>query len=128
MTEIHAVIIDDSEIGLKVLGGMLEISRIAYTAIQDPRHVRATLQTLPRIDVIFLDLEMPHLSGPDVLRLIKQELGLTAPVVAYSVHTSEVDVVRQLGFDGFIGKPVDLRAFPAHLDNILNGRPVWVVG
>lgn len=126
MTDIHAVIIDDSEMGLNVLGNMLELAGVQYTPIQDARQTGKVLSKLPKIDLIFLDLEMPYLTGPEVLALIKQELGIVVPVIAYSVHTSEIQLVREWGFDGFLGKPVNMKEFPTHLRNILQGIPVWV--
>ncbi|CAG1012423.1 MAG: response regulator [Anaerolinea sp.] len=128
MATIHAVIIDDTELGLKVLSSLLEMTQASHTTIQDPRKASTVLRNLPQVDVIFLDLEMPYLSGPDMLKLIKQDLGLNAPVIAYSVHTSEIQQVREMGFDGFLGKPVNMNDFPKHLQNILNGIPVWVAG
>jgi len=47
------------------------------------------------------------------------------PIIAYTVHVSEIDVVRQHGFDGFLGKPLDSARFPQQLARILNREPVW---
>jgi hypothetical protein len=32
-----------------------------------------------------------------------------------------------LGFDGFLGKPLDSARFPEQLDRILAGKPVWEI-
>jgi len=125
MSEIHAVIIDDSELGVKVLANLLEVNHVTYTTIQDSRTVSRVLGELPQVDVVFLDLEMPYLSGLDLLPTIKQKLGLSVPVIAYTVHTSEIDQMRQIGFDGFLGKPLKMRDFPQQLQDILGGIPVW---
>ena len=125
MTETHAVIIDDNEMGLKVLAQMLEMNGITYTAIQKPKTIPDTLKMLEKVDVIFLDLEMPELDGYQVLRIIKEELAIQAPVVAYTVHISEVHEARELGFDGFIAKPLRIDRFARQLKDILQGVPVW---
>lgn len=125
MGDIHAVIVDDSEVGVKVLANLLEVNHVSFTAIQDPRQASRVLSELQQVDVIFLDLEMPHLSGIDLLTMIKQDLGLSVPVIAYTVHTSEIDQMRQVGFDGFLGKPLKMRDFSQQLQDILGGLPVW---
>lgn len=122
----HAVLIDDNEMGLKVLANLLDIAGVSYTQIQRPTEAKAVLKSLPEIDVIFLDLEMPVINGYEMLQLIKGELGIQAPVIACTVHTSEIQEARELGFDGFLGKPLRMQQFPQQLANILNGVPVWV--
>ena len=47
------------------------------------------------------------------------------PIVAYTVHMSELDAVYEFGFDGFICKPLDDERFPNQLGRILNGEGVW---
>ena len=79
-------------------------------------------------DVIFLDLEMPEINGYEMIEILKNELGVSAPIIAYSVHISEVHVARKLGFDGFLGKPLRRTEFPGQLQRILNGEKVWEPG
>ncbi|NOG52027.1 MAG: hypothetical protein HND48_23240 [Chloroflexi bacterium] len=49
------------------------------------------------------------------------------PIIAYTVHTSEIELARRYGFSGFLGKPVDGEQFSAHLSRILAGLPVWEI-
>jgi two-component system cell cycle response regulator DivK len=76
--------------------------------------------------VVFLDLEMPLTNGYVALKIIKTHLNFsTTKVVAYSVHVSELDVALDMGFDGFLGKPLNAEAFPDQLSRILNGDKVF---
>lgn len=127
MATIHALIIDDSEIGLKVLASMLEMAGATYTAVQDPRMAQSVFASLQQVDVVFLDLEMPFLNGGEVLHAIRQDFSPQIPFVAYSVHTSELALARDLGFDGFLGKPISMKDFPRQLHDIIAGIPVWSV-
>jgi two-component system cell cycle response regulator DivK len=89
--------------------------------------VLPTIEALDRIDVVFLDLEMPNGDYYLTLHELKQQPSLTGvPIVAYTVHTSEIDKARQAGFDGFLGKPLKATEFPGHLQRILGREPVWV--
>ncbi|HRF96790.1 MAG TPA: response regulator, partial [Aggregatilineales bacterium] len=79
-------------------------------------------------DVIFLDLEMPQSNGYSVLEYIQRAPQLAnIPVVAYTTHTSHLNNAKNAGFHSFLGKPIDGRRFPAMLEKILNGEPVWEV-
>ena len=49
------------------------------------------------------------------------------PVVAYTTHTSHLNSVKQAGFNGMLGKPLDSRQFPDQLTRILAGEAVWEV-
>ncbi|MCA0457740.1 MAG: response regulator [Chloroflexi bacterium] len=120
----HALVIDDNAQNRKVLIQLLTKQGVTATEIHDPRKLEAALPTLGAVDVVFLDLEMPGLDGYDVKNLLRSHFADT-PIIAYTVHVSEMNVVKQRGFDGFLGKPVDTSRFPDQLARILNRQPVW---
>lgn len=77
------------------------------------------------IQVVFLDLEMPAINGYEALPIIKHHPNFAhTPVIAYSVHVSEMQRALDMGFDGFLGKPLSAEAFPDQLQRILNGEQV----
>jgi putative two-component system response regulator len=56
-------------------------------------------------DVVLLDIEMPDMSGYDVLKLIREDSRLQAlPVIAFSALASEPMAFIRAGFDGAIHK------------------------
>jgi len=57
-----------------------------------------------------------------------QSLGNFSAIIAYTVHVSELDTARRWGFDGFLGKPVDIDRFPEQFECIINGGAVWETG
>jgi CheY-like chemotaxis protein len=124
MSSAHALVIDDNAQGLKVLAQMLLKQGVECVEVRDPTKLEALLPTLTGIDVVFLDLEMPGLDGYAVKELLRSQLG-DVPIIAYTVHISEMHVVRQLGFNGFIGKPLDHARFPDQLARILRHEAVW---
>lgn len=126
MSEKHAVIVDDNSKNVNILARMLNAQEVSTTQITDSREVEAMLNEIEHADVIFLDLEMPNLDGFQVLDLIKSHPKYQGtPVVAYTVHVSEIRVAHQHGFDGFIGKPLDSDKFPDQLARIFSGEGVW---
>lgn len=122
----HAIIIDDRSVNIEVLDLLLAREGVTATAVQSPERLAEIINQTERIDVIFLDLEIPSLSYYHLLHKLKAMPQLKGvPVVAYTVHISEIEVARQAGFNGFLGKPLNISKFPGHLQRILNGEEVW---
>jgi two-component system cell cycle response regulator DivK len=124
MEPIHALIIDDNARNLRVLAQLLHKNGADCLEVADPRQLPGILPDLEDVEVVFLDLEMPGMNGFQVKDMLRSHLGNT-PIIAYTVHVSEIDVVRRAGFDGFLGKPLDSARFPEQLARILRGERVW---
>jgi CheY-like chemotaxis protein len=122
---IHALVIDDDAMNLEVLGRILSAEGATYTTVQDPTRIEAALNAVKRVDVVFLDLEMPKMDGYKAFTLLKSRLRDDVPIVACTVHLNEIDNARHLGFAGFVGKPIDRKRFTNQLQRILNNQPVW---
>jgi two-component system cell cycle response regulator DivK len=81
-------------------------------------------------DIIFLDIHMEPIDGFEMLRLIRRNKDYyDTPVIALtaSVMNEEIRRLREAGFDGAIGKPINYDTFPRLLDRILNGEQIWNV-
>jgi two-component system cell cycle response regulator DivK len=84
--------------------------------------------TLPRLDLILMDLRLPYEDGYGALRKIRAADRLKKiPIVAVTAEASieQMDKARASGFDGFLGKPLDPDRFPDQIHRILSGEPVW---
>lgn len=68
----------------------------------------------PRPGLVLLDLNLPKISGHDVLRAIKNDPGLRMiPVVILTTSRASDDILKSYGLNGncYIVKPVDLDQF-----------------
>ena len=125
MTVRQALIIEDDVDNIAILVQLLSLENVSSTVVENPTAIRDVLQDARHFDVVFLDLEMPNLDGYKVFHILKSELGLSAPIVAYTVHTSESNSAYDFGFDGFLSKPLNVDRFPGQLKRILAGEQVW---
>lgn len=84
--------------------------------------------TLPKVDLILMDIRLPYEDGYSALRKIRLSPRLKqVPVIAVTAEASQeqMNKARQSGFDGFLGKPLDPDLFPDQIQRILAGEPVW---
>lgn len=122
----QALIIDDNASNILVLKQLLTIEDVASVTISTTKDISLQLDSINNIDIVFLDLEMPVINGYAAVNMIKAHPNFkAAKVVAYSVHVSELNNARAMGFDGFLGKPLNAEEFPGHLARILNGEKVY---
>ena len=126
MNQYHALIVDDNANNTGVLSELLAQQGVDSTSLKDARNLERALDQMESIDVIFLDLELPGVDGYQVLQRLKEDPRFNmVPMVAYTVHVSEISNARNLGFDSFLGKPLDADRFPEQLERIMRGEQVW---
>jgi two-component system cell cycle response regulator DivK len=87
--------------------------------------------TLPRLDLILMDIRLPYEDGFGALQKIRSSPTLkNTRVVAVTAEASpeQMRKARDSHFDGFIAKPLDPDLFPDQIRRILAGEPVWELG
>jgi len=87
--------------------------------------------TLPRLDLILMDIRLPYEDGYGALKKIRASEHLkSTPIVAVTAEANneQLTKARAAGFDGFLGKPLDPDRFPEQIRCILNGEPIWELG
>ncbi len=87
--------------------------------LSDSRRVLATLENM-QSPVLFLDLNMPHMSGQEVL----WELKSTKPQIPVIIVTADSEIETaveclKLGAQDYLVKPIDLKMFSSALRNAL---------
>jgi two-component system cell cycle response regulator DivK len=84
--------------------------------------------TLPRIDLILMDIRLPYEDGYAALAKVRATRRLKDTiVVAVTAEASQeqMNKARAAGFDGFLGKPLDPDRFPDQIRRMLKGEAVW---
>jgi two-component system cell cycle response regulator DivK len=84
--------------------------------------------TLPRLDLILMDIRLPYEDGYGAQKKIRAaERFKSVPIVAVTAEASveQMNKAKAAGFDGFLGKPLDADRFPDQIRRIMNGEQVW---
>lgn len=87
--------------------------------------------TLPRLDLILMDIRLPYEDGFAALRKVRASPALKDTLVVAVTAEASVDQLNKAkaaGFNGFIGKPLDMDRFPEQIRRILAGEQVWELG
>ncbi len=90
------------------------------------------LNNITHVDLILLDLMLAEgVSGFEICDQIRAVPDYAnVPIVAVSAMDPAIAIpkVRNHGFAGFIGKPIEVTLFPKQLASIINGESVWYAG
>ena len=104
-----------ARIGVRVLliekKALMEALCVAVTCCMTPREALDLLER-EAFDIVFTDIHMPEMTGFDVLREVRRRPGPNrdAPVIALTADLTRTGAQYcELGFDGFVPKPVALR-------------------
>jgi two-component system, cell cycle response regulator DivK len=125
MSTINVLVIDDHKHNLIVLEHLLRMEDVNCIKLSTTTNLAGELDQLESIDVVFLDLHMPEVSGYEALKIIKSHRNFTnAKVIVYSVYHDEIDDALEAGFDGFLGKPLNAEDFPEQFNRIMRGETV----
>ena len=104
-------IIDDDDEMSHAVKLMLELLDCTVETHRDARTAARKLINGLRPDLIVLDINMPEVSGIDMLEFLRMRSDLrTIPVVMLSSETTDiqVDEAMNLGADAFVFKPVTI--------------------
>jgi two-component system cell cycle response regulator DivK len=128
--EAYVLIIEDDANNLMVTTDLLRMIGVKYINARASGWQGIKLaETMERVDLILLDIQLPREDGYTVLGKIRAHPKLNATrVVAVTANVLPQDEARAraAGFDGFIGKPLDYDRFPEQIRAILDGELVWM--
>jgi two-component system, cell cycle response regulator DivK len=120
------LVVEDNERNLKLLRDVLEYAgydvRVARTAEDG---ITSAVSEPP--DLVLMDLQLPGIDGTEALRRLRENPRTAdIPVVAVTAQAMKQDRERVLeaGFNGYVSKPISVRAFPDQVRGFLSGGEV----
>jgi two-component system cell cycle response regulator DivK len=128
--EAYVLVIEDDPDNLLVVTDLLRLAGVKHINAQASGWQGLKLaESLPRVDLILLDIQLPYEDGYAILGHIRAHPKLKdTRVVAVTANVLPQDEVRArtAGFDGFIGKPLFFDRFPQQIQALLEGEQVWM--
>ena len=114
MTRPRILVVEDNDRNLKLVRDVL--SHAGFDVVEarsGEQGVALAQEETP--DLVLMDLGLPGIDGSESLRQLRATPSTAAvPVVAVTAYAMPEDRerTRQAGFDGFLTKPIDIRALP----------------
>lgn len=123
---LRILVVEDNEINQKLLKEF--IGRMGHEVLQamNGEDGIAAVKTA-RPDMVFMDLEMPGISGmgaTKAIRALKDDALAATPVIALTGNTRDEDIraCYAANMNGHLAKPVDPIRLRAQIDKVINGK------
>ena len=115
------LIVEDNEKNMKLARDVLQ-SRgyVTLEAVTGEDGVRIAIEKKP--DLVLMDIQLPGINGVEALRQVRADPACARiPIVAFtaSVMTADRSQFSEAGFDGFLGKPINLKEFLETVKRVL---------
>ncbi len=115
------LIVEDNARNLKLVRDVLE--HAGYTVLEAGDGEAGVALAAERVpDLILMDVNLPGIDGVEALARLRAEPSTAAiPVAALTAYAMKEDRARfeAAGFDGYLEKPVEVRALPSQVEALL---------
>ncbi len=107
------LIVEDNEKNMKLVRDVLQAK--GYATIEagtGEEGIRLAAEHKP--DLILMDIQLPGISGIEALRALRaspETAAIPAVAVTASVMQQDRKQITEAGFDGYLGKPLNLKEF-----------------
>jgi two-component system cell cycle response regulator DivK len=123
MSQTRVLIVDDNHAFIEMTKFVLTAAGNLVDAASD---AKSALSKIPLFlpDVILMDIQMPVVDGIELTKRLKADQATRKiPVIAFTAHAARGDEhdLKAAGFDGYIGKPVNVMTLAAEVAFWLEG-------
>jgi two-component system cell cycle response regulator DivK len=107
------LIVEDNEKNMKLVRDVLQVKGYAtIEAVNAEDGIVLARDQKP--DLVLMDIQLPGMSGIEALKVLRADPGTAGiPVIAVTASVMQQDrnLITEAGFDGYIGKPINLKEF-----------------
>jgi two-component system cell cycle response regulator DivK len=117
----RVLVVEDNELNLRLFCDLLTAHGYTAEAVQDGRDVLAKAAAV-QPDLIIMDIQLPHVSGLDLIRSIKSDVQLNrTPILAVTAYAGRDDEqrIRDAGAESYISKPISVMRFIEAVDALV---------
>jgi two-component system cell cycle response regulator DivK len=109
----RVLVVEDNELNLKLFCDLLKAHDYLPEPVRDGREAVARAREF-RPDLIIMDIQLPHVSGLDLIETIKRDDSLRGiPVMAVTAFAAREDEerIRAAGAEAYVAKPMSMTRF-----------------
>ncbi len=109
----QVLVVEDNELNLRLFCDLLSAHGYQAHPVRDGRDCLALARSV-QPDLIIMDIQLPHISGLDLIGQIKADAGLRAvPVMAVTAYAGkgDEDQIRAAGAEAYVAKPISVIRF-----------------
>ena len=107
------LIVEDNDKNLKLVRDVLQVK--GYQTIEaGTAEEGIDLARTRKPDLVLMDIQLPGMNGIEALKVLRADASTARiPVIAVTASVMQQDrnLITEAGFDGYIGKPINLREF-----------------
>ena len=107
------LVVEDNELNLKLFCDLLRAHGYEAEPVRDGREAVDRARAFGP-DLIVMDIQMPHVSGLDLIEQIKGDAELQrTPIMAVTAYAAKGDEerIREAGAEGYVSKPISVVRF-----------------
>ncbi len=107
------LVVEDNELNLKLFCDLLRAHGYEADPVRDGREAVARARAFGP-DLVIMDIQMPHVSGLELIEQMKaEELLEKVPVLAVTAYAAKGDEerIRDAGAQGYVSKPISVMRF-----------------
>jgi CheY-like chemotaxis protein len=120
-----ALIADDIEVNRDIIIAMLDGTGMKFECAKNGKEALEIFSADPgKIDIIFMDMQMPEMDGLEAtmaIRMLDVPEAITIPIIALTANVFREDIIKCLdaGMNNHIGKPIDINDLYEKIDMYL---------
>ncbi len=115
------LIVEDNALNIKLFCDLLAAHGHNPEAVTDSREAISAAREF-RPDLVITDIQLPHVSGLDLIRMIRKDDELAdVPIMAVTAYSAQGDEerIRAAGAQAYVAKPISVMKFAQTVEDLL---------
>ncbi len=118
------LVVEDNALNIKLFCDLLAAHGHQTEAVLDSRDALEAARGF-RPDLVITDIQLPHVSGLELMELIRKDEDLRdVPIMAVTAYSGVGDDerIRAAGAQAYVSKPISVARFAETVDELLAGK------
>ena len=115
------LVVEDNALNIKLFCDLLTAHGHEAQPVTDGREALAAARAFAP-DLIITDIQLPHLSGIELIQLVRADAGLAdVPIMAVTAYAAQGDDerIRAAGAQSYVSKPISVARFVEAVEALL---------